>query len=299
MNFGIIGLGKMGAAIAQRAVAAGHTVWAFDPTHAGRLSGQHAGAQVTTNLYEVARHAQVIWLMVPSSIVDSLLKDLVTHVEHGSILIDGGNSNFHDSIRRSHELAAQGIDFLDVGTSGGVHGLAHGFSLMVGGDAQIYANVLPLLKAIAAPQGVAHVGPSGAGHYVKMVHNGIEYGLMQSYAEGLHLLRDGSFKGANLDLAAITGVWQHGSVIRSFLLDLTHEVLEHDQALADVAGSVDQTGMGQWTLEDAVAHQVPVPALQAALQVRADSHTTGGSYATKLLALMRHAFGGHKVGTKD
>ncbi len=299
MNFGIIGLGKMGAAIAQRAVAAGHTVWAFDPTHAGRLSGQQAGAQVTTNLYEVARHAQVIWLMVPSAVVDSLLKDLVPHLERGSTLIDGGNSNFHDSIRRSGELAVHGVDFLDVGTSGGVHGLVNGFSLMVGGDARVYANALPLLKAIAAPQGVAHVGPSGAGHYVKMVHNGIEYGLMQSYAEGLHLLRDGSFKDAKLDLAAITGVWQHGSVIRSFLLDLTHEVLEHDQTLADVAGTVDQTGMGQWTFEDAVAHRVAMPALQAALQVRADSHTTGGSYATKLLALMRHAFGGHKVGKKD
>lgn len=298
MNFGIIGLGRMGSAIASRVVSAGYTVWAFDPTEQGRLSGHDAGAHIVANMQTVAQHAPIIWLMVPSDVVDSVIKELLPSLKPGSIVIDGGNSNFADSIRRSVELARHDIHFLDCGTSGGVHGLANGFSLMVGGDAAVYAQVVHILKVIAARSGVALVGPSGAGHYVKMVHNGIEYGLMQAYAEGLHLLRDGSFKDATLDLAAITGVWQHGSVIRSFLLDLTHEILEKDQKLDHVAGVVAETGMGAWTFQDAANHNVPAPALEAALKVRAESRKTGGSYATKLLALMRHAFGGHAVGKK-
>lgn len=298
MKFGIIGLGRMGSAIATRVVSAGCTVWAFDPTEHGRLAGHNAGAHIAANMQEVAQHAPIIWLMVPSGVVDNVLKELLPSLKPGSIIIDGGNSNFVDSIRRFGELAVYGIDFLDCGTSGGVHGLTNGFSLMVGGDATVYAKVVHILKIIAAPRGVALVGPCGAGHYVKMVHNGIEYGLMQAYAEGLHLLRDGSFADAKLDLAAITGVWQHGSVIRSFLLDLTHEILEKDQILDHVSGVVAETGMGAWTFQDAVAHQIPVPVLQAALGARAESRKTGGNYGTKLLALMRHAFGGHAVGKK-
>lgn len=298
MNFGIIGLGKMGTAIATRVVSAGYTVWAFDPTQHGRLAGHTAGAHITSTIQEVAQHTSIIWLMVPSDVVDSVIKELLPSLKPDSIVIDGGNSNFADSIRRSGELASHGIDFLDCGTSGGVHGLANGFSLMVGGDAAVYAKVVHILKFIAAPSGVTLVGPHGAGHYVKMVHNGIEYGLMQAYAEGIHMLRDGSFKDAQLDLAAITGVWQHGSVIRSFLLDLTHEILEKDQKLDNVAGVVAETGMGAWTSQDAANHAIPVPVLDAALQVRAESRKTGGNYATKLLALMRHAFGGHAVEKK-
>lgn len=299
MNFGILGLGKMGAAIASRVVRTGYTVYAYDPTEVGRLAGHQAGAHILSAMHEIAQHTSVIWLMVPSDVVDRVVTELVPQLKPGTIIIDGGNSNFNDSRARAKQLAIHGIHFLDCGTSGGVHGLTNGFSLMVGGDTQVYARVEPLLKAIAAPRGVALVGPSGAGHYVKMVHNGIEYGLMQAYAEGLHLLRDGSFKQAKLDLATVTRVWQHGSVIRSFLLDLTHDILVQDQDLDTVVGTVAQTGMGTWSLQDATEHAVPMPALEAALQVRAASYKTGGdSYATKLLALMRKAFGGHSVEAK-
>jgi 6-phosphogluconate dehydrogenase len=298
MNFGILGLGKMGAAIANRVAHAGYTVYAYDPTEQGRLAGHEAGAHIVSTALEITHHASIIWLMVPSQVVGTVLKELIPHLKAGSIIIDGGNSNFHDSLKRADELAQLNIHFIDCGTSGGVHGLEHGFSLMVGGNAHAYAQILPILKAIAAPEGVAHVGPSGAGHYVKMVHNGIEYGLMQAYAEGLQVLHEGSFKDAKLDLAAITKVWQHGSVIRSFLLDLTHDILARDQELANVVGHVAQTGMGAWTLQEATTHKIPVPALTAALQVRAQSQKTGSSYANKLLALMRHAFGGHSVDMK-
>lgn len=299
MNVGIIGLGKMGAAIAQRVVQAGHAVWGFDPSTSGQAAGRAAGVTVVAAAHEITEHARVIWLMVPAGdLVDTVIKELVPYLQPGDILIDGGNSNFHDSIRRAKELAAHSVSFLDCGTSGGIHGLEHGFSLMVGGEKAVYATVHALLTAIAAPNGCALVGPSGAGHYVKMVHNGIEYGLMQAYAEGLQLLHEGSFKDAHLDLAAITKVWQHGAVIRSFLLDLTHEIVTHDQELKNVSGEVAESGMGKWTAEDAHKHNVPVPVLDASLNVRAGSRKTGGNYATKLLAMMRNAFGGHFVGTK-
>lgn len=301
MNFGIIGLGKMGAAIAQRVVAAGYRVWGYDPSEAGRQAGHDAGVTMVTASPEITQHARVIWLMVPAgAAVDMVIKELIPHLKPGTSIIDGGNSNFVDSMRRAQYLADKyEVAFLDCGTSGGVHGLDHGFSLMVGGDAVAYAQVSDFLTAIAAPHGVAHVGPSGAGHYVKMVHNGIEYGLMQAYAEGLQLLREGSFKDAQLDLNTITGVWQNGSVIRSFLLNLAHDVVARDQELAHISGAVAETGMGAWTASDAHKHHVPIPVLDAALKARADSRLTGGTYATKIVAMLRNAFGGHSVGKKD
>lgn len=296
MNFGILGLGKMGNAIAQRALKAGHNVWGFDLSPAERNAAQAAGCSLVSNAHELLQHARIIWLMVPAGpLIDQIIEQLTPHLQPGDILIDGGNSKFTDSIVRARKLQELSVFFLDIGTSGGIHGLEHGFSLMVGGDARAYQQVISLLTAIAAPQGVALVGPSGAGHYVKMVHNGIEYGLMQAYAEGLHLIQKGSFQDAYLDLATITNVWRHGSVIRSFLLDLTHTIVQKDPYLDTISGSVNETGMGSWARQDAHTHNVPVPVLDASLEVRAASRSTGGNYATKLLAMMRQAFGGHSI----
>lgn len=296
MNLGILGLGKMGSAIAQRAVKAGHKVWGFDPNEAERNAAQAAGCSLVTTPQELLEYTRTIWLMVPAGkIVDQIIEQLTPHLQSGDIIIDGGNSKFTDSIARARKLQELSVFFLDIGTSGGIHGLEQGFSLMVGGDARAYQEVSSLLTAVAAPSGVALVGPSGAGHYVKMVHNGIEYGLMQAYAEGLHLIQQGSFQDAHLDLATITNVWRHGSVIRSFLLDLTHTIVQQDPSLDSISGSVNETGMGSWASQDARKHHVPVPVLDASLQVRATSRATGGNYATKLLAMMRQAFGGHTV----
>lgn len=296
VNFGIIGLGKMGNAIAKRVIDAGHTVWGFDPNESERLEAEAIGCITLLKPEEITQYTRVIWLMVPAgAVVDQILDQLLPYLQPGDIIIDGGNSKFTDSIIRAKKLAEHSVFFLDSGTSGGIHGLKHGFSLMIGGTKKAYDQVIGVLQAIAAPEGVALVGPSGAGHYVKMIHNGIEYGLMQAYAEGLHLLKEGSFKNDDLDLEAITAVWQHGSVIRSFLLDLIHTIIKNDQKLDTVSGSVAETGMGSWASLDAHTHQVPVPVLDTSLQVRATSRKTGGNYGTKLLALMRNAFGGHKV----
>lgn len=296
ITLGILGLGKMGNAIAQRAIKAGHQVWGFDPNEAERNAAQAAGCSLVTTPQELLKYTRTIWLMVPAGpIIDKIIDQLSPYLQAGDIIIDGGNSKFTDSIARARKLQEQSVFFLDIGTSGGIHGLEQGFSLMVGGDARAYQQVINLLAAVAAPSGVALIGPSGAGHYVKMIHNGIEYGLMQAYAEGLHLIQKGSFQEAHLDLATITKVWQHGSVIRSFLLDLTHTIIQKDPYLDSISGSVNETGMGSWTSEDAHKNHVPVPVLDASLQVRAASRATGGNYATKLLAMMRQAFGGHSV----
>ena len=299
MKLGLIGLGRMGNAIAQRVIDAGHQVIGFDQSPASCAQAEQLGVTIVSSAQEVAQRARIVWLMVPAGeVVDSVLALLRPHLHKDDIIIDGGNSHFKDSIRRAKELEQHGIYFLDCGTSGGLHGRENGFSLMVGGDEASYIKIHPLLEAIAASGAVGLVGPSGAGHYIKMVHNGIEYGLLQAYAEGFQLIKEGSFKNYNPDLEQISRIWNNGAVIRSWILDLAHTIFEQDQEFHKISGRIGQNGTGKWCVENADENNIPVPVIQAALKVRALSEQTGGNYATKLVALLRHAFGGHPLGNK-
>ena len=295
MTFGIVGLGRMGNAIAERVLNAGYPVMGFDVHQETQEHARKMGVQLA-DLATIAQEASVIWLMVPAGdIVDQTLQQLVPHMPKNGICIDGGNSFFKDSIRRAEELQQKGLFYLDCGTSGGLHGRETGFSLMVGGKQEAYDRALPFFKAIAAKDGVGLFGPSGAGHYVKMVHNGIEYGLLQAYAEGFHIIKDGYFKKEQLDLAQITAVWQHGSIIRSHLLDLAHDIFKKDQTLTTISGEIAESGTGLWTVQEAREEHIPARIIEDALEVRKESRQTGGNFATKVVAMLRHAFGGHAV----
>ena len=298
MKVGIIGLGRMGMAIAARAASAGFQVMGYDPNTGLESESQKNGIAFYKNMDQLAKEADIIWLMTPAGvIVDQTIEKLVHCMQPGAIVIDGGNSNFADSMRRAQQLAAHSINFLDCGVSGGIHGQKNGFCLMVGGNYEIYKKVEPLLKALAAPDGYNYMGSSGAGHYVKMVHNGIEYGLLQAYAEGFQLLREGDFK--ELDLEKVSNVWLHGSVIRSWLLELSHDVFKKDQTLTSIDGKIQEGGTGAWTVENAHKNNVPVPVIEKSLEVRALSRQTGGNFATKVIQMLRNAFGGHSVSLAD
>lgn len=300
MKLAVIGLGKMGFAIALRAHKAGIQISGYDRDAASNQHAQKQGIKITDTIATLATDNRAFMIMVPAGKpVDAVIEQLMPHLKKGDIVIDGGNSHYTDSIRRAKDLQSQGIQFLDCGTSGGVHGLKHGFCLMVGGDKSAYDTVLPILKAIAAPDGVALVGPSGTGHYVKMVHNGIEYGMLQAYAEGFHLIKEGTFKDANIDLEKLSALWQHGAVIRSFILELAHNVFKHDQELKDIGGQIGENGTGKWTVDDAHANKIPVNVMEDALKVRAWSRESGGNYATKIIAMLRNQFGGHDVSRKE
>jgi len=293
MKMGIIGLGRMGNSIAFRAIEGGHEVIGFDKYLGARKAAQKIGVTVVDNLAAMTEEVRIFWLMVPAgNPVDAVIKELRPHIKAGDIIIDGGNSKYTDSIRRANELAEENIFFLDSGTSGGMQGRGEGFCLMVGGDKVIYTKIHSLLISIAASGGLAHVGPSGAGHYTKMIHNGIEYALLQAYAEGFHLLKKGKFI---LDLEEISRLWNNGSIIRSWILELTHDIFRRDQELRNVSGEVAESGMGRWMVEEADKNNVPVRVIEESLLVRAWSRETGGDYATKIVALLRHKFGGHPV----
>ncbi len=297
MKLAVIGLGRMGAAIARRALDAGYCVLGFDPDVKTQKECADDGIQIHTDLQTLAREADVIWLMIPAGkLIDDTLNNMISVLTPNNIIVDGGNSNFHDSVRRAKELALKKIAYLDCGTSGGVHGLKNGFCLMVGGDYNAYKKIEPLLQVIATEHGCAHVGPSGAGHYVKMIHNGIEYGMLQAYAEGFHLLREGDYK--DLDLQQIAHVWQHGAVVRSWLLDLAHDVFKQDQNFGSIDGKIQEGGTGAWNMENAKKNHIPAPVLEASLQARKESRETGGNFASKLIQMIRHGFGGHKVEIK-
>lgn len=295
-KIGVIGLGRMGLAIAQRLLQSNIAVIGFD-LNANAMSALQQSGGIAADIKTIAMESDIIWLMLPAgTIVDTVINELTLHLQKHAIIIDGGNSFFKDSIRRHADLATKNIFYLDCGTSGGLHGERLGYCLMIGGDYDIYQQCTSVFEAIAMKDGYAYLGPAGAGHYVKMVHNGIEYALLQSYAEGMQLLKEGYY--SSIDLEKVASVWQQGSIIRSWIVELMKSALKDDQQLKTVAGTIGGGQTGTWTYETAKEFHVDVPMLEEALKVRAWSQKTGGNYATKLVAVLRHEFGGHAIDTK-
>ena len=302
MRLAMIELGKMGGNMVRRLRRGGIEVVGYDrdaQVVAG-LAGECGMVAATSVADAVGKlpSPKVVWLMLPSGDpTEKQLKELVPLLARGDIVVDGGNSNYKESQRRGAWLAEQGIGFMDSGTSGGVWGLENGYCLMVGASPEVAKVVEPVLKVLApAPdRGWAHVGPVGAGHYAKMIHNGIEYGMMQALAEGLDLLK--GKQEFNYDLAQLTELWRHSSVVRSWLLDLTADALKGDQELANIAPYVSDSGEGRWTVIDSIEQGIPAPVLTLALQMRFASQDEKG-YSYRLLSLMRNAFGGHAMKAK-
>ena len=299
MDLGLIGLGRMGGNMARRLARAGVRVVGYDPDAAARDALAREGViEAAPTLQAVAALLQpprVAWLMVPAGRVTELaIQDLWPELARGDVIVDGGNANYKDSQRRAAGLASAGIEFVDCGVSGGVWGLEHGYTLMYGGTAEAARRIEPFARVLApaADRGHLHCGPAGSGHFVKMIHNGIEYGMMQSYAEGFALLANKRELG--LDVAAIAETWRHGSVVRSWLLDLTAQFLKDDPTLAGVASVVADSGEGRWTVQEAVEQGVPAPVLSLALMARFASQGHD-DYAGRVLAMMRRSFGGHAI----
>ncbi len=298
MELAMVGLGKMGSSMTRRLLDGGHEVVAFDIDENAVAQAQEAGAHGASSLAEGVERLtppRAAWVMVPSGKpTEATLDDLAQILDEGDMIVDGGNSNYQDSLRRAGALESEGIHFVDVGVSGGVWGLEEGYGLMIGGAVEPVAHLRPIFETLApAPdRGWGHLGPVGAGHFVKMVHNGIEYGLMQAYAEGFALLR--AKESFDLDLHQVAETWRFGTVIRSWLLDLTARALEADPDLTEVGAWVDDSGEGRWTVEEAVELAVPAPAISEALFARFRSRRPE-NFADKLLAAMRHQFGGHAV----
>lgn len=300
MKLAMLGLGRMGANMVRRLVRDGHEVIAYDLDKTTRqaLAAEDSAITAVDTLEQMLAALEAprsVWLMVPHQFVDQTIEQLIAAgLSKGDLIIDGGNSNFKLSQQRGEKLAESGIQFVDSGTSGGVWGLENGYSLMVGGTDQAIKQIEPALKTLAPgyDQGWGHVGPVGAGHYVKMVHNGIEYGLMQAYAEGFELMEAKQEFG--LDLQQISTIWQHGSVVRSWLLDLIADALASPESMDALSDYVDDSGEGRWTIHDAIDSAVPTPVLALALQMRFRSRQSP-SYAGKILNAMRAGFGGHAI----
>jgi 6-phosphogluconate dehydrogenase len=300
MKLAIIGLGRMGANMARRLARGGHEVVVYNRTVevASKLADEQEGVVATGSLEELIAKLEpprALWLMIPHSAVDTGIEALLqAGATANDVIIDGGNSNYHESIRRGEELASRDIEFVDAGTSGGVWGLDNGYSMMVGGSKQAVELIKPALETLApaSDKGWGHVGPVGSGHFVKMVHNGIEYGMMQSMAEGFELMQAKQEFG--LDLHQVSQIWQHGSVVRSWLLDLTADALSEDPALEQLEDWVSDSGEGRWTVHEAIDSAIPAPVLSLALMMRFRSRQES-SFAGRLLAAMRAGFGGHAV----
>jgi 6-phosphogluconate dehydrogenase len=298
MDLGMVGLGRMGANMAQRLEKGGHRVVAFDALAGAREA--YGGGSVDSLAALVAALAapRVVWMMVPSGeATESTAAALGKLLSHGDILVDGGNSNYNDTQRRAQECAAKGIHYVDCGTSGGVWGLENGYSLMIGGDEAAVQKLRPIFETLAPAKdrGWGRVGPSGAGHFTKMIHNGIEYGLMQAYAEGFSIMEHK--KELDLDLHAIAEIWRHGSVVRSWLLDLTSAALKDNPGMAGIAPHVSDSGEGRWTVQEAIDLDVPAPVITLSLLARLRSRDEA-SFADRLLAAMRQQFGGHAIRKK-
>jgi 6-phosphogluconate dehydrogenase len=298
MELGMIGLGRMGANMAQRLVRGGHRVIGFDPKPESRQRVEAAGAQSAPSLEALATRLatpRTLWMMVPAGgIIDATIAALLPLLSPGDTLVDGGNSNYKDTLRRAEVLAGKRIHYVDCGTSGGIWGLAEGYSMMIGGDAPTVERLRPIFETLApAPdRGWGRVGPAGAGHFAKMVHNGIEYGLMQAYAEGFSILRHKSQFA--VDLHQVAEIWRHGSVVRSWLLDLVSAALEKNPGLEGIAPYVADSGEGRWTVAEAIDLDVPAPAITLSLLARLRSRDAA-SFSDKLLSAMRHQFGGHEI----
>lgn len=297
MKIGVIGLGRMGESIVYRLCKNQHTVVAYDPNSKARTAVKKFGAHPVDSILELIEQVSIIWLMIPESVVDDVVDEVLLNAKPNTIIIDGGNSYFKNTIKRAQHCAKKKIHFLDCGTSGGLHGRTVGFSLMIGGDEQAYKKIKPIFKALAAPKGFDYMGPTGSGHYVKMIHNGVEYVLLQAYADGFNLLKHGHY--ADLDLEKITKVWQNGSIIRSWIVDLAATIFEQDQDFETISGAIGENKTGQWTLEEAVQAKVQSLLLEDTLKIRQWSRETGGDYSTKVVSLLRNAFGGHAVTTLE
>ena len=295
MDIGMIGLGRMGAGMTERLLQGSHQVMVYDrsPDAVAALASKGAtGAGSLEDLGKKLKTPRVFWLMIPAGApVDDTIQRLSGTVSPGDIIIDGGNSNYKDSMRRAEALRARQVEFLDVGVSGGIWGLTIGFCLMAGGSEAVFKQVEPILKTLAPADGYAYVGPSGAGHYSKMVHNGIEYSMLQGYAEGFEILMASPF---GFDLAQLSRLWNHGSVIRSWQLELAQAAFERDPELAHIRGYVEDSGEGRWTLQEAIDHAVPAPALAMSVFMRFRSRQDD-SFSAKVIAALRNEFGGHPV----
>jgi 6-phosphogluconate dehydrogenase len=287
MQLGMIGLGRMGSGMTERLREGGHDVQTYDPNVDARTAGS------LEELKQQLEPPRAFWMMIPAGkITEDVFQQLLALADEGDAIVDGGNSNFRDSQRRSGEAQGRGVHFIDAGVSGGIWGLEVGFCLMVGGDEEPVKRLEPIFETLAPEDGYAHVGPSGAGHFVKMVHNGIEYGLMQSYAEGFEIMEHSEF---DLDPLEISGIWRHGSVVRSWLLELLHAAFEqHGSELEDIAPYVEDSGEGRWTITEAINENVPVPVIAASLFARFQSRDEI-KFSAKVAAALRQQFGGHAV----
>ena len=295
MDLGFVGLGRMGGNMVTRLVQGGHRVVAYDRSPGAAALAKASGAEIVGTLAELAdalRAPRAVWVMVPAGEpTESTIATLADTLARDDIVVDGGNTRWTDDVRRGRELAARGLSYVDAGTSGGIWGLQNGYCLMVGGESAAIARLAPVLTTLAPPNGWLHVGGIGAGHYVKMIHNGIEYGMMQAYAEGFELMSASDYR---LDLPAIATLWNQGSVVRSWLLELAADALHADPTRAHLKPYVEDSGEGRWTVEDAVDKAVPAPVITAALYARFRSRRDN-SFADRLLAALRNQFGGHAV----
>ena len=298
MQLAMIGLGRMGGNMVQRLVQGGHELIVYDSSADAIKPHVGKGAKGAKNLADVARQLtprRVVWIMVPAGAVERSLEQLAPHLSRGDIVIDGGNSNYRDSLRRAETLEKQGIEFIDVGTSGGIWGLTLGYCLMIGASPAAFQHCEPIFQSLAPSAGYAHVGPCGAGHYVKMVHNGIEYGLLQAYSEGYEILH--ASQNFTLNLGQIAKLWNHGSVVRSWLNELAERALSRDDQLATVKGYVEDSGEGRWTVEEAMRLDVAAPVITLSLLARLRSRQEE-SFGAKVIAALRNEFGGHAVQTR-
>jgi 6-phosphogluconate dehydrogenase len=296
MKLGMIGLGKMGGNMTERLMKGGHQVVVFDRSPEAIARYVSLGSQGATDAADMTTKLdspRIVWIMVPAGKpVDDTIAALLPGMSKGDVIIDGGNSNFHDTMRRAALLREQGIEFVDSGTSGGIWGLANGYCLMIGASSEAFALCEPIFRTLAPPDGYAHMGPSGAGHYVKMIHNGVEYGMLQAYAEGYEILH--ASKDFDLDLKRIASVWNHGSVVRSWINELAEAAFEKDTDLSALKGFVADSGEGRWTVQEAVDLDVPAPVITLSLLMRLRSRQDD-SFSAKVIAALRNGFGGHAV----
>ena len=298
MQLAMIGLGRMGGNMVRRLVQGGHELIVYDQSPAALKAQAGRGIKAAKDLADLARQLsppRIVWLMLPAgAAVENTIAELVPHLARGDIVIEGGNSNFRDSLRRAESLKARGIEFVDAGVSGGIWGLEAGYCLMIGASEAAFTHSEPIFRTLAAQDGYARVGPPGAGHYVKMVHNGIEYGMLQAYAEGYEILHASTdFK---LDLHQVSKLWNHGSVVRSWLNELAERAFARDGQLAGIRGYVEDSGEGRWTVEEALRLNVPAPVITGSLLARLRSRQDE-SFGAKLIAALRREFGGHAVKT--